>query len=114
MLVIATHCLLADHGFPDGRKALSVGRQVANQARERARHRNAPMFLNRKPRAQDWPHRHGKGLLKERRQAARLIRAGHDRHDLMTTPLQHLAHRDRLRHVAPALPLYGEHYFHGI
>lgn len=95
-------------------KAFAIGGQVANDIPERRRHGNAAMLLQRKARAQDGPHRHRERLLKKRRQAPGLIRAGHDRHDLVTTPLEHFAHRDRLRHVTPAFPLHGEHYLHGI
>ena len=101
-------------GLPNRREAFPVRRQIADDISQRRRHGNAAMLLERKARAQDRPHRHRERLLKKRRQAPGLIRAGHDRHDLVPTPLEHFAHRDRLRHVTPAFPLHGEHYLHGI
>ena len=101
-------------GLADGFEAFPERRNIADDIPKCRRHGDAAMLLQRKARAQDGPHRHRERLLKKRRQAPGLIRAGHDRHDLVTTPLEHFAHRDRLRHVTPAFPLHGEHYLHGI
>lgn len=87
----------------------AVRRQVAKDIRERADERNAAMLFERKAGADDGPHRHRKCLLKKCRQVPRLVRPGGYRHDLMTTPLQHLVHRDRLRHVSPPFALHCEH-----
>ena len=53
-------------------------------------------------------------LLKECRQAPVLVRPDEDGGDAMSVSLQHLLHRDRLRHVPAALALHREHHFHGI
>jgi hypothetical protein len=101
-------------GFANRRQAFFASRKALDKARQRSGEGDAPVSLERKARAHDRTHRRRKCPLKERGQAARRVRPGQDRHDPMPTPLQHLAHRDGLRHVAPALPLHGEHYFHGI
>lgn len=95
-------------------EAAAVRGQVAKDIGESADERNAAMLFERKAGTDDGPHRHRKCLFKECRQAPRLVRPGGDRHDLMPTPLQHLAHRYRLRHVSPPFALHCEHYFHGI
>ena len=101
-------------GFADGAKAAAEAGQLADETGSRRCHRDGPAFVERESGTGDPANRDGKSLLKECRQAAGLIRTHqHGRH-AMPPPLEHLAHRDRLRHVSPPLALDCEHHFHEI
>ena len=94
---------------------ISAAQPIAEKIKKGGRpDEHDPVLLQREPGAHDSADRNEERLLKKGRQAARLVRTGHDRHDLMAAAMEHFAHGDGLGHVAPAFPLYCEHYFHGI
>jgi hypothetical protein len=102
------------HRLVDRRDALPEARRPADDARGRAKEGDAATAGDGEPRAGDRPHSPGERFLKECRQAPALARPDEDGGDVMPVSLQHLLHRDRLRHVPPAFALHREHHFHGI
>jgi len=98
---------LPDH-LPQLADALSILREPPQQTRERAQDRKRAVVLENKRRAGQCRGRDLKSRTEERRQTPVPVHADGDAADGMVQALQHLAQRDRLRHVSPALPLNRE------
>lgn len=102
------HCLV------NRRETLLETGRACDDARAGAEERDPSATGDGEPRTGDRPDSPGERFLKECRQAPVLARPDEDDGDVMPVSLQHLLHRDRLRHVPPALALHREHHFHGI
>lgn len=95
-------------------EAATKGGSVREGVGGSAEERDPATVGDGEPRARDRLDASDERLLKECRQAPVLIRPDEDGGDAMSVSLQHLLHRDRLRHVPATLALHREHHFHGI